>query len=236
MTQNFNLRKYTFIFDLDGTLVDLRNIWEKAYRDLYQRQQNLSLTEEELKSLFGPSELEGHSNILQGRNMYTLEQAQGLTEGTERMMMKILEKTDLTSYRLPGVPDCLIELQRLEATLACATGNLESIATGILQQAGLKNYFPAVAYAQPKTKDRSEIIQRALTELQQQGHAILPEKTYVFGDTPSDIRAAKKIGLHSIGVATGHYSQEELLKEQPYLVLPNLMGYNWFSFLPEKFI
>ncbi len=214
----------------------MRTIWEKAYRELYQQQQNFSLTEEELKSLFGPPELEGHSSILQGRNIYTLEQAQGLTEGTERMMMKILEKTDLTSYRLSGIPDGLMELQRLEATLTCATGNLESVAKGILRQSELEKYFSVVACAQPTTKDRSEIIQQALAGLQQQGRPSDQQKTYVIGDTPSDIRAAKKCGLQSVAVATGHYSQEELLKEQPDLVLPNLMGYNWFSFLPEKFI
>ena len=236
MTQNFNLREYTFIFDIDGTLVDMRNIWENAYQELYQQQQNFSLTKEELKSLFGPPELEGHSNILQGRNIYTLEQAQGLTEGTERMMMKILEKTDLIPYRLPAVPNCLMELQRLEATLACATGNLESIARGILQQAGLKEYFPIVACAQQTTKDRSDIIQQALAGLQQQGHSSLPEKTYVIGDTPSDIQAAKKLGLRSVAVATGQYSREELMQERPKLALSNLLGLNYFFGLGEKFI
>ncbi len=236
MKQNLDLREYTFIFDIDGTLIDMRTIWEKTYRDLYQQEQNISLTEEELKSLFGPPELTGHSNILNGRNCYTPEKAQLLTDETETTMAELLKKTDLTPHHLPGVPDCLMELQRLEATLACATGNLEAIAHKILQQASLNEYFPVVACAQPTTKDRSEIIQQVLAGLQQQGHHCYLKKTYVIGDTPSDIRAAKKIGLHSIGVATGHYSQEELLKEQPNFVLPNLRGYNWFSSLPEKFI
>ena len=168
--------------------------------------------------------------------MYTLERAQQLADETETTMLGTLEKTDLTSYCLPGIPDGLLRLQRLEATLACATGNLEALAHKILQQASLNEYFSVVVCAQPTTKDRSEIIQQALVELQQQGHPCHRQKTYVIGDTPSDIRAAKKLGLQSVAVATGHYSQEELLKEQPDLVLPNSRGYNWFSSFPEKFI
>ncbi len=51
------------------------------------------------------------------------------------------------------------------------------------------------------------------------------ELTYVIGDSPSDIQAAKELGLYSIAVATGHYRLEELARENPDQLVPNLIQY-----------
>ena len=39
---------------------------------------------------------------------------------------------------------------------------------------------------------------------------LTPDQVYVVGDTPLDIAAAKTAGATSVGVATGHYSTDEL--------------------------
>jgi phosphoglycolate phosphatase len=44
----------------------------------------------------------------------------------------------------------------------------------------------------------------------------------VIGDTPADIQCGRGIGARAIGVATGHYSVEELAGHDPAAVFPDL--------------
>lgn len=47
----------------------------------------------------------------------------------------------------------------------------------------------------------------------------VPEGASYVGDTIYDIRAAKKAGLHSVGVCTGYHTKERLEKEEPEFLL-----------------
>ena len=85
-----------FLFDIDGTLVNLRAIWEQTYTDLYQKVYGFRLTESELKSMFGPPELEGHAQILQGRGMHTSQRAEELVHLTEQAMVSLLSKKNIS--------------------------------------------------------------------------------------------------------------------------------------------
>ena len=44
----------------------------------------------------------------------------------------------------------------------------------------------------------------------------------VIGDTPADIQCGRAIGARAIGVATGHYSVDELALHQPAAVFEDL--------------
>ncbi len=214
---------YAFIFDLDGTLIDLRQIWEQTYNFLYQKKHSFTLTGAEMKSMFGPPELECHQNILKGRDLYTAERAEELVQETEYTMLLTLARTDVSSHILPGVIPCLLELRRQKAAVACATGNIESVAKSILAHSGLQEYFPVVAYSSPQHSERYQIVAKAKHELEQlHGTSFDPWKTYVLGDSPSDVQAARKLGLPSVAVATGHYTLNELRKENPNILLSNL--------------
>lgn len=216
------MNDYAFIFDIDGTLVNLRPIWERTYHELYQRKYGFSLTEQEMKNMFGPPELEGHSNVLKGRKIYTTERAEELVTATERVLVETLGLMDVQQKVLPGVIDTLQYCREQQYGLACATGNIESIALAILQQAGLRPFFSAVAYSTPELSSRQLIVQKAREELRQQGYECLSQNTYVVGDTPSDIKAARALSLPVIAVATGNYSVEELAAQQPDFLLVDL--------------
>ena len=217
-----------FIIDIDGTLVNLHQIWKQTYNSLYQNQQGFSLTDEEMKSMFGPPELECHSAILKGRNLYTPEQAESLVQATEQSMLATLTRVDVAQHILPGVHDFLEYLQKWNIPRAVATGNIQSIANAILHHAGLESYFPVVAFSTPQTSRRADIVRDAYNQLQNKSRKeriFEPQEIYVVGDTPSDIIAAKELGFSSVAVATGNYATEELLKENPTLWLYNLSGY-----------
>lgn len=218
-----NLNDHAFIFDIDGTLIDLRQIWEQTYNFLYQKKHGFTLTEAEMKSMFGPPELECHTNILQGRKLYTPERAQVLVDETEKVMRLTLARTDVPRYILPGVIPCLLELRRQKAAVACATGNIESVAKAILTYSGLQEYFPVVAYSSTEHSERHQIVAQAKSELEKlQGTSFSSSKTYVIGDSLSDVRAANQLGFHSIAVPTGHYTRDELQRENPTRLLSTL--------------
>lgn len=55
------------------------------------------------------------------------------------------------------------------------------------------------------------------------------EEIYVIGDTPYDIQCGKAIGAKTISVATGHYSEAELARHEPWKLLGKLPG-------PQEFL
>jgi phosphoglycolate phosphatase-like HAD superfamily hydrolase len=44
----------------------------------------------------------------------------------------------------------------------------------------------------------------------------------VIGDTPADIACGRSLGAKAIGVASGHYTVEQLKEHDPYAVFPSL--------------
>jgi phosphoglycolate phosphatase-like HAD superfamily hydrolase len=116
-----------------------------------------------------------------------------------------------TGYRvLPGVRERLDQLHRDGCLLGLTTGGTEAAAHIKLARADLNHYFSFGGYGSD-SPDRTELtrraVERASTVL---GHPVDPASIPVVGDTPLDIEAAHGAGAIGIGVATGHYSVDEL--------------------------
>src|SRR3989338_7244705 len=141
-----------FLFDIDGTLVNLRAIWEEMYTKLYEQTQGFKLTDAELKSMFGLPELEGHAQILQGRGAYTPGRAQELVDGTEKKMVSLLATKNISDAVLQGVIGCLEYVVSLGSAVGVVTGNIPPIAESILRCARLRQYFEVVGCSLPDTK------------------------------------------------------------------------------------
>jgi phosphoglycolate phosphatase-like HAD superfamily hydrolase len=45
----------------------------------------------------------------------------------------------------------------------------------------------------------------------------------VIGDTPADIECGRSLGARAIGVASGHYTVEQLVAHNPHAALPSLV-------------
>ena len=151
-----------FLFDIDGTLVNLRSIWEEMYLSLYKDVAGLSLTSAELLSKFGPPEYDGHRAILQGRGMYSVEAVEALVRESEKRMIRRLAEPDISSYVIPHVRNSLEKLNYGQNSLGIVTGNMEPIAEAILYGAGLRGYFSVVGCSDEQTTKRAEIVQKAV--------------------------------------------------------------------------
>jgi phosphoglycolate phosphatase len=113
-------------------------------------------------------------------------------------------------YRvLPGAEQTLVALGGAGVTLGLVSGAMEGAARTKLMPANLNRYFVFGAYGSDSPQ-RPELTKIAIECAGRIYGGLDPAKVMVVGDTPLDIAAAKAAGAVSVGVATGHYSVEQL--------------------------
>jgi len=125
---------------------------------------------------------------------------------------------------MPGVRQILDDLAgRDDVVSLLLTGNTRIGAQAKLAHYGLVDYFEDGAFC-TEGDDRPAIARRAwqLAERLSPNGAPDPERVFVIGDTPHDIRAAKAIGARAVAVASGKHALAELEAEQPWLALEEL--------------
>jgi phosphoglycolate phosphatase-like HAD superfamily hydrolase len=117
------------------------------------------------------------------------------------------------AYRvLPGILALLDHLVAHEdALLGLATGNIEMGGRVKLERGGLNRYFDFGGFGSD-SEDRTELVRKAAVRAaDKSGRSFQPQDVFVIGDTPLDIAAGKNAGFKTVGVATGSYSEEQLL-------------------------
>lgn len=113
-------------------------------------------------------------------------------------------------YRvLPGAEATLRALGEAGIMLGIVSGAMEGAARTKLDPGGLNRYFLFGAYGSD-SPDRGELTRIAVEKAARLHRKLDPSDVFVVGDTPRDLDAARIAGAVSVGVATGHYSVEEL--------------------------
>jgi len=128
---------------------------------------------------------------------------------------------DLTEKTCPGAHDLLATLNRLGIPAVLVTGNLSRIGWRKMQRCGLKSYFRYGAFAE-MAKNRAGLARLAIRHARRQGWIQKGAAISLIGDAPSDIIAAKANRARSIAVLTGISTREELLAEEPHLLVDDL--------------
>jgi phosphoglycolate phosphatase-like HAD superfamily hydrolase len=198
------------LFDIDGTLISSGGAgavaWREAFQELYGEPADIGrftdagMTDPEVGRLTfaavvghepSPHEL---ARVLLARQRH-LPRAVAESEG----------------YKvLPGVRERLDQLHEDGCLLGLTTGGTEAAAHIKLARGELNHYFSFGGYGSD-SPDRTELTRRALERASTVlGHHVDPRTVPVVGDTPLDIEAAHGAGALGIGVATGHYSVDEL--------------------------
>jgi phosphoglycolate phosphatase len=113
-------------------------------------------------------------------------------------------------YRLlPGAQELLVRLGGAGVTLGLVSGAMEGAARTKLIPADLNRFFVFGAYGSD-SPDRAELTGLAIEKAARLHAHLTPSQVYVVGDTPHDMKATNATGAVSVGVASGHYSVEEL--------------------------
>ena len=198
------------LFDIDGTLISSGGAGAVAWREAFQELHGVPAD-------IGRFTDAGMTDPEVGRRTFTAVLGHAPSPGELARVLAARQRhlpkavAESSGYRvLPGVRERLDQLHRDGCLLGLTTGGTEAAAHIKLARGELNHYFSFGGYGSD-SPDRTELTRRALeragTVL---GHAVDPASVPVVGDTPLDIEAAHGVGAIGVGVATGHYSVEEL--------------------------
>jgi phosphoglycolate phosphatase len=118
----------------------------------------------------------------------------------------------------PGVPELLDALAvRADVTLGLLTGNFPETGAIKLRASGVDpERFSIAAWGNDSPHDppaRDHLPPVAMGRFRAKyGRAIEPERVTIIGDTPHDIRCAHAHGCRALGVATGQFTVEKLVR------------------------
>jgi len=213
------------LFDIDGTLLNSagmgRASMQRALAEVFGSPGNPSYRYDgktDKQIVRDVMRLEGHSDEHIDSRMEKLIELylDGLRSGAG--------SGEFDVRPLEGVVEVLDALEaRKDVVLGLLTGNVEPGARVKLTAAGIDpdrfriNAFGSDHEHRPQLP---AIAQRRASETL--GLEIVGERLVVIGDTPADIECGRSLGARSIGVASGHYTVEQLQAHDPYAVFPSL--------------
>ncbi len=209
------------LFDLDGTLVSTGGAGRLAIAAaLKERHGDRKLLDFRLGGLTDPIIV---ARALEGGD---LPHTDADVDAVLARYMELLadEVARAQGYRvLPGVEELLLKIwARRKVAMGLGTGNLEQGARIKLERGKLNRFFSFGGFGSDHS-DRAALLwtgaQRGAKRLR------LPLercKVTVIGDTPRDVKAALDVGFRCVGVATGDYSRDELLRKGATAALDDL--------------
>jgi phosphoglycolate phosphatase-like HAD superfamily hydrolase len=219
---------YVCLFDIDGTLLASGGAGKAAM-------------EAALVTAFGVAEpirhveYSGRTDRAIGRDLFQLHGVRDEADNWPRFVGTYLRHLPnyLAKHQgriMPGIPVLLERLRAQEGVaVGLLTGNLREGARLKLGHYDLFHHFAFGGFGDHHLC-RDDVAREALAAVRQHlngdGH---PERIWVIGDTPLDIRCARAIGARVAAVATGWHTLEQLAAAEPDLLLADFSD-------PEPFL
>jgi phosphoglycolate phosphatase len=216
-------RPLAILFDIDSTLITSGGAgarsWRWAFNELYGIPADIGAYTD--AGMTDPVVCRLTFKSVIGREPSEEEIARVIAHYLQRLPIEI---ENSSGYKvLPGVVELLPKLTHEGYLLGITSGAVEAAAHIKLSRADLNKYFSFGGYGSDSS-DRGELTQRALDRAAKilGSEELDPQRVLVVGDTPSDIAAAHAVGAIGVGVATGHFSEDELRKSGADYVLQSL--------------
>ncbi|MGE3776579.1 MAG: HAD family hydrolase [Pirellulaceae bacterium] len=208
------------LFDIDGTLIHTGGAGGAALRQAFRT----------LFDIAEPRDVpySGRTDRAISRDMFTLHQVEDSPANWERLRTGYLTALaeSLAACRGCVLPGISLLLEKLathpDVAVGLLTGNLQDGARLKLQHYGLARHFAFGGYGDEHF-DRDDVAVSALAAAHQhlKGRRE-PRRVWVIGDTPLDIRCARRIQAHVLAVATGTHPRGELADHRPDALLNDL--------------
>jgi HAD superfamily hydrolase (TIGR01509 family) len=199
------------LFDLDGTIVDSKDAYLEAAKTAFQALGQKPPTTQTALQI--PKRLEQNQPI------------DDITQGNTQQFLDMYLKTfyAITEVKTKPIPNIHTALETLQQKAKLALITMRNVPkttiTKELQQFGLANYFTHIITAQDthKPKPSPEALIKTLQAIDVQICDCL-----IIGDSVSDIKAGKAAGAKTAAVLSGLFSQQELAKLNPDLILKDV--------------
>jgi len=199
----------TFIFDLDGVIVDTAKYHFLAWQRLAS-QLGIEFTPEQNEQLKGVSRVRSLDLILKLGKIEALQEDKNkwlIQKNTE--YLSYIEKVDQTEI-LPGVLSVLNYLKEHQQNIVL--GSASKNARPILEKTGIIHYFDAIVDGNDvaNAKPDPEVFLQGAKKMN-----VIPNNCIVFEDSVAGIQAANIANMISIGIG-----EKEVLHEAQF-VFPN---------------
>ncbi len=210
------------LFDIDETLIHTggsgARSWAMAFRDLHDVEADIG--EHSSAGETDPQVGAATFRAVMGRDPEPAELAR-LYASYLRHLADDIRVSE--GYRvLDGAEALLDRLADAGVVLGVVSGAMEGAARTKMEPARLGRFFVFGAYGSD-SPDRVDVVRRAIaTAGTLRGAAPARDEVLVVGDTPNDITSAHDAGATAVGVASGHYSADELRPAGADLVLDSL--------------
>ncbi len=198
------------LFDIDGTLIDSGGAGVRSLNLAFEKVFSIENAFKDI-SMAGKTDSQIIKECLQKHGLSPNGDFEAIIEAYLYHLRK--EINNDRKHVKPGIYDILNNLGQMKnIATGLLTGNIEKGARIKLEPFRLNEFFPSGAFGSDH-EDRNQLLPIAVerfTKLYKTSIDI--EECMVIGDTPRDVECAHIYGAISIGVATGPYSFEELVK------------------------
>lgn len=204
------------IFDFDGTLVDTLPVCIEAFKVVFLKYTGSRLTEDEIISQFGPTELGIFKKTM---NDQWQEAHQDYLETYASMHNDKLQME-------VGLLDFINDLQKKGIRIAIVSGKGAHSMAISLKHFGLESIFEKVITGSDHGADKSKHLKTLLDAWH-----IKPEDAVYIGDTAYDMKVANALGMIAVGAAwTPGAKVLELMEQKPEVIFTKgTLIKNWFD-------
>lgn len=211
------------LWDIDHTLVNIgeisREIYEMAFEEV------LGQPLRELADMAGRTE---QAILVETLALHGVPDPESKLDdfyaALAKAANKLRERMCTVGRRLPGAAEAIAALTDHDMVQTVVTGNIKPIAVTKLEVFGLSELLDVEIGGYGSDADtRPPLIRQAWRHAQNKyDRTFDAQRVLVIGDTPLDIAAAREVGVHALGVATGNSTVEDLVAAQAAVVLPDL--------------
>jgi len=211
------LRYEAVLFDLDGTLIDTRDLILASFRYALHEVLGRDFPDEVLLAGQG-------TPLMDQMRRFDPERAEELV----RLYTEFnLREHDALAREFPGIRELLGDLHGAGARLAVVTSKRRRGAEMGLRRFGIAPYLTTAVFLEDtrEHKPSPEPVREALRRL-----GCPPGRAVMVGDSPYDMQSARGAGVEAVGVAWGSHPPERLREAGATMVardVQELRSYLW---------
>ena len=197
-------KKFTILFDLDGTLVDTAPDLMRAHNHVMKQYGYATKSTEEIRSLVGQGAgvMLGRSIWGQAKKEFSKIEDEKIKKEMVKEFVSFYGKNIVNESKLiNGVKNFLIWAKKQNISMAVCTNKQEHLSIDLLKKIGIYDFFEYVAghdtfdYCKPDPRHLTSVIEILGGDI---------KKSLMIGDSENDANAAKAAGIPVILLEDGY--------------------------------